>query len=283
MSIKIQKILLLFFITSFLLISCQTTKPYEKTTNTIDPSPCTIQWTNISPGIQTTDSKITSRKVTWYCAKIDLDTPNLQIIISPEENSSHNLFSLKKFAKKNKTIVAINTTPFDLGNTNAPVGIIINKNTLISPPVDKYSALYFLKNNKNQLRAFIANSQTEIPLSETDYAIGGFYTILENSKIHNFEKTYRSRSACGISHDGRFLYLFSATPSFSLNDQNGLTYEECAQILKSLGCEKAMQFDGGHSTGLCINGKLVESPLFQRKIPAAFGITNHLPPYEEKR
>lgn len=287
MLIKAHRSLFLLFIFSFLITSCQTTKPYEKTTNTIDLSPCPTPWTTISTGIQTTHSKIPSRKITWHCVKIDLDIQNLQLVISPEntqkENSSFDLFPLKKFARKNKTIVAINTTPFDLGDTNTPAGIIKNKNNLISPPIKKYSALCFSKNDKNQLRAFIADSQTEDILSKADYAIGGFYTILEDSTIYNFEKTYRSRSACGISHNGRFLYLFSATPVFSMNDQNGLTYEECAQILKSLGCEKAMQLDGGHSTGLCINNKQVESPFFQRKIPAALGITIHLPPSEEKR
>ena len=71
------------------------------------------------------------------------------------------------------------------------------------------------------------------------------------------------------------LYILVATPVFSLTDKNGLNYEECAAILKKLGCTDAMQFDGGHSSALVVNGKDVEKPFLQRKVPTVllFGLT----------
>ena len=76
----------------------------------------------------------------------------------------------------------------------------------------------------------------------------------------------------GISHNVRYLYLLAVSPVFSPTDRNGLCYEECALILKSLGCTDAMQFDGGHYSGLFAAGKYLERSMFARKIPAALGI-----------
>ena len=63
----------------------------------------------------------------------------------------------------------------------------------------------------------------------------------------------------------------STVPNFSLDDRNGLDYVECSEILKYLGCDDAMQFDGGHSTGMIFNGKHVDKPTLQRKVPTAIG------------
>ena len=104
-----------------------------------------------------------------------------------------------------------------------------------------------------------------------DYAIGGFYVILQDGQLLEFAQTRRSRTACGTDDTGSTLYLFAVTPDFSLTDRNGLSYPECAAIMQQLGCTNAMQFDGGHSTSMVVNGKNVRAPLFQRKVPAAVG------------
>lgn len=59
---------------------------------------------------------------------------------------------------------------------------------------------------------------------------------------------------------------------FALRDRKGLNYKECALIMQQFGCTKAMQFDGGHSSGFCIYNKQVEVSFLQRKVPTAFGI-----------
>ena len=105
------------------------------------------------------------------------------------------------------------------------------------------------------------------------YAVGGFFTIYEDNNIISFNKGKRSRSGCGISGEGRYLYLMTVTPFFHPTDRNGLNYEECAIIFRRLGCTKAMQFDGGHSCALVVNGKQVEAPFMQRKVPIALGFS----------
>ena len=233
-------------------------------------------------GFYMCSARIETAGVSWHCVKIDLDTPGLDYLSYPQKNNVGKNYNVRELAKKHNALVAFNTTPFDLkGKAFIPVGISQYKNQLIKEPEAAYCALSLYKTKTQpQLRAKIYKTQSEI-LSGTFYDdgetsfYGGFFSIMEDGKIKEFEKNRRSRVGIGISDCGRFLYILVATPVFSLTDKNGLNYEECAAILKKLGCTDAMQFDGGHSSALVVNGKDVEKPFLQRKVPTVllFGLT----------
>lgn len=266
-----------FFLIIFLNLSCQSTKIFEETYSTPEVLPVEIlypqktEWTQIQEGFEITGGKINSQRVSWHCVKIDLDTSNLSIVYAPHSNSLGELFRLKQFAKANNTVIAINSNPFLIETTNFPVGIIKDNGKIISKPHLKYCALAFFYDENNNLRADILNSQEDSLLEKYVFAFGGFFTTMENYKINDFQHNKRSRVGCGISDDGKYLYIFVCTPFFHPTDRNGLNYEECSLILRKLGCEKAMQFDGGHSSGLCVYTKDVEKPFLQRKVPTAIG------------
>lgn len=274
-----NKSLFLFILSTFLFFSCQTTKVSPKTDfSQVDVLPLEIlaeektNFQQIEDGFEVISRQIDEIKVSWTCVKVDLSNPNLKIKAEPSsKNMLGKTFRLKKFAKKNKTIVAINTSPFDLGKTDWPIGITKINNNIITENSSKYCALGFYYDENNNLRAEIINSQNDEDSKKFAYAFGGFFTTYEDGKIIPFQKNRRSRTACGINDDGSILYLFVTTPNFKIDDRNGLNYEECSEILKSLGCTKVMQFDGGHSSGLCIYTKLVQKPFLPRKVPAAIG------------
>lgn len=234
--------------------------------------PKEVKWEEIQEGFYKTSFHIEKIKVHWTCVKIHLDTPNLNLVCQPTPDSLGKTFKLKKFAQINKTVLAINTTPFDLkGKSFLPVGITKINDNIISPANKSYCALCFYYDNQNRLRAEILPSQDEEALKKYKHAFGGFFSILIDNEIQSFEKSRRSRVACGINQDSNILYILVTTPDFHIKDRNGLNYEECAAILKELGSTNAMQFDGGHSSGLCIYDKNVESPFLQRKVPTALG------------
>lgn len=272
---KILKSVLITFSLSLLICfsGCKTTSSLEQKSIISQ----TIEWEPLSPpanGFSQISYKNTTEGITWHCIKIDLNTPGLDFISYPDsKNTLGQNYSVKKLARQNKAILAINTTPFELETkTYLPVGIIQYKNQLISEPVPEYSALALTYEEKsNTLRAKIIPSQAEIQLPQNaqNSIFGGFYTVLKDGEILPFEKNRRSRVGAGISDDGRFLYILVTTPIFHPKDLNGLSYEECARIFKSFGCDYAMQFDGGHSSALVVNGKDLEKPFLQRKVPTA--------------
>ena len=71
------------------------------------------------------------------------------------------------------------------------------------------------------------------------------------------------------SADGKTLYLLSVEKGFF---KRGLSYPECAEILLALGADDAIEFDGGSSTSLFMDGMIdiSESP---RKNAAYMGLT----------
>lgn len=282
---KKQLFLLSFFL---LLTSCKTTSLVlrEKYTNpqvlpVEDLCPEEIMWKNIeieglsSNSVQITGHIVKSTSSEWKCIKIDLDEQALRITAAPYKKHLGKRFFLKEFASKSKAIAAINTVPFDLdGRTYIPVSIVKIDGEVICAPTQFYSVLGF-HTVDGKLRAVIYPNQNQEEIDSLDYAFGGFFTILQNDTIFEFEKYKRSRSAVGVSNSGRFLYLFAGCGINCPTGRNGFNFEECAIILQKLGCDSAMEFDGGHSTGLTLKNKNAIKPSLQRKVPAAFGfITN---------
>ena len=259
----IHHTLLIFIL--FLTISCTTTK--SLTQNELLP-PDSIQWSTLKPGFEITNQKIRELGVSWTCVKIDLSLIQAEPVIAVSEKP----FSVKSFARQRDLTVAVNTTQFSIeGSTVKAQGLIKAGATILSEPVQSYCALCFTADGEGKLTCAISDNQTSTGIDKYDYVIGGFFVILQDGQIPDFVQTRRSRTACGTDDTGQLLYLFAVTPDFSLKDKNGLSYPECAAILKQLGCTNAMQFDGGHSTSMVINGKNVQTPLFQRKVAAAMG------------
>ena len=263
----------------FLFFSCKTTDfLVEKYTNpqvlpiqTLCPDE--IKWKTLQEGLQITEFTIKSENIKWACVKIDLHTPKIQIKGSPKENQLGKRFIHKNFAEKTDSTVVINTVPFDLtGKTYIPVSVVKLDGKSVCSISENYAALGLIKNKEGTYDAIIMKNQNKQEITKCDFAFGGFYEILNDNKIYQFEKYKRSRTAVGISHNGQFLYCFATAGIMCPTGRNGLNFEECALILQNLGCIQAMEFDGGHSTGLVVNKKNVIKPSLQRKVPALVGI-----------
>lgn len=266
---KLKKSFYLFF---FVLIffSCSTTGNLEKTQDDLLCPPCP-KWQPIQEGFSKLEYQIQNLDVYCCIVKIDLSTPGLNIQLCPhhpEEITS--TFTISQFATQTSSVVAMNTTPFD--TENCPLGITQIDGKQITPPSSKYAAL-LLKKDDQGYKAQILQQDSLPPAQEGSWIIGGYFQILQEGQSKTYFKSRRSRTAAGISGDGSTLYLMIAVPVFSPTDNNGLTYDECSQILLELGCQNALTFDGGHSTAMAIQGKTQKQPLFPREICCAMGFS----------
>ena len=246
--------------------------------------PSNLQWQPVMDGKEAVDGfeiisyEIEDLNVSWTCVKADLNTPGIEIIASPgikEWGKSPKLQHVNKVAKKNNAVVAVNATPWQehIDDVNKKTGISASGIVKINgkeyfPPIERYSALAF---TKEPLRARILQNQLASEIENYDYAFGGFFQVLKNSELINFNKIRRSRCCVGTNSDGSQLYFFVVASKIP-TDRNGFTFEECGMVLKELGCTDVMHFDGGHSSCLVVNGKDFEKPLLNRKIPIAIGL-----------
>lgn len=253
-----------FVLFSFILFSCKTI-PVD--THFIVAQD--YQWQELTPGVFATQETFASTR--YVLLKIDIaneaifiDTNNIG-----EKYTAGKLIS--SHAKKEQAFIAINGTPFDFPYTKLLpiydlVGVHIKDGKVLSSPNEKYAALCITENKK----AIIVNSQNEIQkISNLKTAIGGFWTILENDTIPTFKPFSDSRMAVGVNNDGTNLYILGVE---KIKPGGGLTYMDCAKILKNAGATKAMQLDGGGSTALYIKQNNQLSIRSKRPIPNALFI-----------
>ena len=208
----------------------------------------------------------------YHIVKINLQDEDLEITGYPSDPDTPKVYKSKRtqrFAAESDSLIAINASPFSgksgkwdliakLGSTRQIVGVHTINGTQLSVPNQSYAALSFTKTSTGW-NAKIIRSQTPQALENAAFAFGGFYVILE----HGVEQTFRaanhdSRTAAGISSNGDYLFIL-VVEGEKPSQSEGLSYQQCARILKKMGCSDALEFDGGGSTQLCINGKSVLS------------------------
>lgn len=81
--------------------------------------------------------------------------------------------------------------------------------------------------------------------------------IREGTISRNAEARH-PRSAIGVSRDGRTLWLFAVDGRTTASV--GMTLVELADAMRALGAWDALNFDGGGSTTLVIDGRVVNTP-----------------------
>lgn len=263
---QFKKIKLIFPLTAalFLFPSCMTlSASYGQNSDCQKEAPSTTALNSVSrqlppPAFQVIKSY--SPQAPYTIVKVNLAGEGLHIISNFSQKTSKRAFSPKAFAKSTGSQLVINTTPFK--KDGSPVGLIIEEGRLISQVNKKYAALAIYKEG-NAYSARIFDSQEEIDLNDSSLylASGGFWTILRDGKINDFIDHKDYRSAAGLTDDGKTLFLMSGKK---------LSYMDCAEILQKAGAQTAMQFDGGRSAQLIINGKKI-IPAPRRKVAAVLG------------
>ena len=105
-----------------------------------------------------------------------------------------------------------------------------------------------LQDNLKDARHIVAAGPYLIKDGEifVDYKTEKFQTILGKNP----------RSAIGYKNDGTLVML---TVDGREKASVGMTLYELAKLMKEIGCENAMNFDGGSSSALYIKGKITNS------------------------
>jgi len=81
---------------------------------------------------------------------------------------------------------------------------------------------------------------------------------IEEGTFPAFSKTRHPRTAGGISRDGNTLYLM--TVDGRRESDGGMSLVELAHFMIGLGAYDAMNFDGGGSTTMVVDGQVVNHP-----------------------
>lgn len=276
-----KKAFFVLFLFSFLFFSCLSEK-HTFETPAASFIPDFYLWNQVTPEVYYADVEIPEFPLVYHLVKIDLTSTNLEVFEYHEEGQNKDrAVMITSLDEKSHPLIVTNTSPFHYSNrlalkfswmpsTYDSIGIHISEGIVKSEPAERYCALAFFKDG-DSYRAEIFDSQSEEGLLNADYAFGGFFTILRDYEILKFPaNNYDSRNGAGLSDDGKTLYLL-AVEGERQNRSIGLPYPDCAEIFLNLGCKNAMQFDGGGTTCLYINGENILTYKPFRKSPAFMG------------
>lgn len=253
--------------------------------------PEVFEWEEVCPGVSRFDFENSEIPLIYHAVKIDLTLAGaagpgrtLELVCSRNESTA-------QFAARNQCAVAVNATPFMRNGQLA--GIHKETGVLLSGPVARYGAIAFkLAENGGVSRAGhgesgdlgeasaredgiciarIFSSQADVEIEDFDYAFGGFFVVLRDGQVRTeFIRRGDSRTGAGLSADGRTLYLL-VVEGERPDQSRGLSYPQCGEVFRAMGCSDALELDGGSSSELCINGKSVLSYKVHTRQSNSFG------------
>lgn len=253
--------------------------------------PEAFEWEEVCPGVSRFDFENSEIPLIYHAVGIDLTLAGaagqgrtLELVCSRNESTA-------QFAARTQCAVAVNATPFTRSGQLA--GIHKEAGVLLSQPVARYGAIAFkLSGNGGVSRAGygesgdlgqadevggpgcvarIFASQVDGEIEDFDYAFGGFFVVLRDGLVcTEFIRRGDSRTGLGLSADGRILYFLVVEGEWQ-DRSRGLSYPQCGEIFKAMGCSQALELDGGSSSELCINGKSVLSYKVHSRQVNSFG------------
>ena len=218
---------------------------------------------------------------------VDLANSGIQPFVSPAISGNNVAMKTSEFIKQYDLDLAINgsffypfteNTPWDYsphsGDTAHALGENISDGIRYGKATKSWNVLCFDQANLAQIAL-----NNHCP-KDTVQGIAGQEILVKNGvSIIDYETKAYGRAAVGINRQGNKLWIFvvdGKQPFYS----EGATLSELAQIATDLGCDRAINLDGGGSTTLAVkqSGKVrLLNAAIHTKIPMRERpVANHL-------
>jgi hypothetical protein len=204
-----------------------------------------------------------------YVVRVDLKAPGISLITTRRDNAfgppvvgGNAVVSepISQFAADYRVRIAINANFFSPCCDAFPepkdvIGLLVSQGKLVAPattdPLDSEAVLALTRNNDA-----VIDESPNIDLSTTWTAVAGSAIIVQNgvdvsasSPDEGDPGDPNPRTVVGLSKDHRFLYLViidGRVTGYSI----GTTNEQSAQFMLAIGCDSALNLDGGGSSEL---------------------------------
>ena len=263
---------------TFVFFSCASmpSSLIQRTDLFLESAAGTLVWEELSPGISYAllEEKNIPQRI--HLVKVELSNPGVELFLYPKDAGEPFVAkSAEAYAKENNLIVCMNAAPFVIPSfgKRKTVGIHVSGGLLTSPFSEKYACMGFGKTSSPSGEHWygkIFSSQKEALTSGCSEILGAFFVILQNGEEVPFAReSLDSRSAAGLTQDGETLYLLCAEGESSASGR-GVSFQQCARLFKNLGCDSALEFDGG-ATAALFAGKNVMEWGPRQKAASVFG------------
>ncbi len=185
--------------------------------------------------------------------------------------------TLREICKENKAIVGINASGFNTNNSTAYSTVIKNGKVVSSYGINRHGGglIGFSKDHKLMLTT--ANSSKAIKKGIWDAVTFGPYLIIngKSAKVSgNGGAGVANRTAIAQRKDG--IVLFLVIDGRGANGSNGISIKQMIKLFERYNAYNAANLDGGGSSTLVINNKLINKPRgyygdnYERRLPNAW-------------
>lgn len=223
------------------------------------PAPAETKPTQLHPAVRLEARRYAQpRPLRVWTVAIDLACPELEFVVTPKASLPAPFETLSEttleFARKQRTLVAINGGPFGpntmrRGEPSTIEGLLLRQGELISPPEPHFPSLVLDWRNRPAKLPLGAKADDARPFHN---GLSGFLYVLDsgrNTQANEASPTMHPRTAIGWSADRStmvWLIVDGRQPGIS----EGVTHAELAELGRSVGCSELLELDGGGSTTL---------------------------------
>lgn len=172
------------------------------------------------------------------------------------------LITTSNFGLRDTAIAAVNGNFFDVKNGGSVDFVRVNGKTINTNRLDKngnrarhQEAAVVIENGKISIKKWDESTDWETKLSEKNVLLNGPLLTLnhvdETLDTAGFNRLRHPRTCLGIKPNGRVILL---TVDGRNENSAGMSLFELTKLMRWLGCTSAINFDGGGSTTLWVNG-----------------------------
>lgn len=212
-------------------------------------------------------------KITYYVADVTLkNMSSLKSAFAQNKFGRNIVENTSSIAKDNNAVFAINGDYYGFRED----GIVIRNGTIYRDISAREGLVFFYdgtmkvydesKTNANELLSSGAvNTFSFGPsLLENGKAITNFDNVKIDNNVGN-RSIQNSNPRTGIGIIAPYHYVFVVVDGRSPGYSKGMTLNEFSKLFEDLGCTDAYNLDGGGSSTMYFNGKVVNNPLGKDK------------------
>lgn len=164
--------------------------------------------------------------------------------------------AISSMAKRLGAVLAVNASGF-YAKTNKPMGTVVRNGELVSIDPAYTGEILSLKSDGN-LNFTTINSEEEFNNLDIEQTFTFGPILVRDSQATQLNDTSRHpRTAIGQLDDNRYVIVVAEG---RMEGTDGMTLGELQQLFLNLGCKTAYNLDGGGSTTLYFQGKLINTP-----------------------
>ncbi len=219
------------------------------------PLSLTSSWVKAAPGADYWVREAAGGRARIAAVRVDLDKCRVEVADLTHDGKTPQ--TVRSLAAERGAVAAINGGYFD--EHWHPLGVLIHEGKQTNPPFKKAGGYFCVV----QGRAMIRPTEQGLPAGVTEALQCHPRLVTGGQVVSRFKPGKHVRAAVGVTEAGEVILAVTCQGELSLRDW--------ARAMKALGCQDALNLDGGPSSQLYFHAGETELDL-----PGAYGIPSAL-------